>query len=74
MGLTAGELGELKDTNNDAFLEKFGEAAFKTFLFKLRVKMESYSVSRALNLFLERLKISRNIFCLILYLSRMRTD
>lgn len=43
LGLTAQELGELKDSNNDVFLEKFGETAFQTFLFKLRVKMENFS-------------------------------
>ncbi|XP_015524871.1 replication protein A 70 kDa DNA-binding subunit [Neodiprion pinetum] len=43
LGMTAQEIGELKDNDDEAFLEKFGESAFKTFLLKLRVKMENYS-------------------------------
>lgn len=43
LGITAQELGELKENDSDAFLEKFSEAAFSTFLFKLRVTMEMYN-------------------------------
>ncbi|KAG7204042.1 hypothetical protein KM043_001901 [Ampulex compressa] len=43
LGITAQELGELHENDNDAYLEKFGEATFKSFIFKLRVKMEVFS-------------------------------
>lgn len=45
MGVTAQELGELQENDNDAYLEKFGDATFKSFIFKIRVKLETFSVS-----------------------------
>ncbi|XP_066597449.1 replication protein A 70 kDa DNA-binding subunit isoform X2 [Prorops nasuta] len=43
VGLSSNDLGELQETDNDAYLEKFANATFKTYLFKLRVKMERFS-------------------------------
>ncbi|CAL7949670.1 unnamed protein product [Xylocopa violacea] len=43
LGITAQELGELKENDNDAFLEKFGDATFKSFIFKIRVKLEMFN-------------------------------
>ena len=43
LGITAQELGELQQNDNDAFLEKFGDATFKSFIFKIRVKSEVFS-------------------------------
>lgn len=45
MSITAQELGELKENDNDAFLEKFANATFKSFIFKLRAKVEEFHVS-----------------------------
>nr|XP_012139145.1 PREDICTED: replication protein A 70 kDa DNA-binding subunit isoform X2 [Megachile rotundata] len=43
LGITAQELGELQENDNDAYLEKFADATFKSFLFKIRVKLETFS-------------------------------
>ncbi|XP_017888998.1 replication protein A 70 kDa DNA-binding subunit [Ceratina calcarata] len=43
LGLTGEELGELKENDNDAYLDKFSEAAFRSFVFKLRVTMEMFN-------------------------------
>ncbi|KAK1118340.1 hypothetical protein K0M31_015043 [Melipona bicolor] len=43
---TAAELGELKDNDNDVFLEKFNNATFKSFIFKIRAKMETFNENR----------------------------
>lgn len=43
LGVTAQELGELQQNDSDAFLEKFGDATFKSFIFKMRVKTEVFS-------------------------------
>lgn len=45
LGITAQELGELKENDNDAYLEKLGEVTFKSFIFKIRTKMETFGVS-----------------------------
>ncbi|EGI59093.1 PREDICTED: replication protein A 70 kDa DNA-binding subunit [Acromyrmex echinatior] len=42
LGMSAQELGELKENDNDAFLQKFGEASFKKFIFTLRAKSEVF--------------------------------
>ncbi|XP_016913881.2 replication protein A 70 kDa DNA-binding subunit [Apis cerana] len=39
---TAQELGELKENDIDAYSEKFSEATFKSFIFKIRVKVEVF--------------------------------
>jgi len=44
LGMSAQELGELKENDNDAFLQKFGEASFKKFIFTLRAKSEVFQV------------------------------
>jgi len=44
LGMSAQELGELKENDNDAFLQKFGEASFKRFTFTLRAKSEIFQV------------------------------
>lgn len=41
---TAQELGELKENDIDAYSEKFSEATFKSFIFKIRVKVEVFGV------------------------------
>ncbi|XP_043581968.1 replication protein A 70 kDa DNA-binding subunit [Bombus pyrosoma] len=42
LGITAQELGELKENDNDAYLEKLGDVTFKSFIFKIRTKMETF--------------------------------
>lgn len=44
LGMSAQELGELKENDKDAYLQKFGEANFKTFTFNLRAKSEVFQV------------------------------
>ncbi|KAL7301699.1 hypothetical protein TKK_0005698 [Trichogramma kaykai] len=39
----AQELGELKEKNNDEYMEKIGQAAFKSYVFKLRMRLENYN-------------------------------
>jgi len=41
-GMSAQELGELKENDNDAYMQKFGEASFKRFQFNLRAKSEVF--------------------------------
>ncbi|XP_076284159.1 replication protein A 70 [Lasioglossum baleicum] len=43
LGATAQELGELQENDNEAYLEKFGDATFKSFIFKIRAKVEVFS-------------------------------
>ncbi|XP_076234444.1 replication protein A 70 [Calliopsis andreniformis] len=43
LGITAQELGELQENDNDAYLEKFADATFKSFIFKIRVKLEVFN-------------------------------
>lgn len=45
LGMPAQELGELKENDNDAYMQKFGEASFKRFTFSLRAKSEVFQVS-----------------------------
>ncbi|KYM93577.1 Replication protein A 70 kDa DNA-binding subunit [Cyphomyrmex costatus] len=42
LGMSAQELGELKENDNDAFLQKFGEASLKRYIFTLRAKSEVF--------------------------------
>ncbi|KAL6425446.1 hypothetical protein ACFW04_009553 [Cataglyphis niger] len=42
LGMPAQELGELKENDNDAYMQKFGEASFKRFTFSLRAKSEVF--------------------------------
>ncbi|XP_011875175.1 PREDICTED: replication protein A 70 kDa DNA-binding subunit [Vollenhovia emeryi] len=42
LGISAQNLGELKESDNDAYLHKFGEATFKRFIFNLRAKSEVF--------------------------------
>ncbi|XP_014477578.1 PREDICTED: replication protein A 70 kDa DNA-binding subunit [Dinoponera quadriceps] len=42
LGMSAQELGELKENDNDAYMQKFGDASFKRFTFALRVKSEVF--------------------------------
>ncbi len=44
LGVSAKELGELKDTNENAYDNIFQEANFKEFVFKCRAKMDTYNV------------------------------
>ncbi|EZA51712.1 Replication protein A 70 kDa DNA-binding subunit [Ooceraea biroi] len=41
-GMSAQELGELKENDNDAYMQKFGEASFKRFTFNLRARSEVF--------------------------------
>lgn len=47
LGVTAQELGELQENDNEAYLEKFGDATFTSFMFKIRVKLETFNVRYA---------------------------
>ncbi|XP_032668009.1 replication protein A 70 kDa DNA-binding subunit-like [Odontomachus brunneus] len=42
LGMSAQELGELKENDNDAYMQKFGDASFKRFTFGVRVKSEVF--------------------------------
>jgi len=44
LGMSAQELGELKENDNDAYMQKFGEASFKRFTFNLRATSEVFQV------------------------------
>jgi NAD kinase len=46
IGKSADVIGRLKDTDNNEFQKIFEEATFKWYIFRLRVKMEMYNVSR----------------------------
>uniref|UniRef100_A0A3Q3QNJ7 Replication protein A subunit n=1 Tax=Monopterus albus TaxID=43700 RepID=A0A3Q3QNJ7_MONAL len=46
LGQNAAYLGQLKDSNEAAFDEVFQQANFNTFVFRNRVKLETYNVSR----------------------------
>lgn len=48
LGISAQELGELKENDNDAYMEKLNEANFKRFIFSLRVKSEVFQVINSL--------------------------
>lgn len=43
LGVTAQELGSLKETDEDKFNEVLAEANFKSYIFKLRTKLETYN-------------------------------
>ncbi|XP_062329579.1 replication protein A 70 kDa DNA-binding subunit [Osmerus eperlanus] len=43
LGQNAAYLGQLKDSNETAFEEAFNQANFQTFVFRSRVKMETYN-------------------------------
>lgn len=45
VGLSAQELQELQEVNNEEFTKKFTNLSFQPFLFKLRIKMGMYNVS-----------------------------
>lgn len=42
LGMSAQELGELKENDNEAYMQKFGDANFKRFMFSLRAKSEVF--------------------------------
>lgn len=46
LGMSAQELGELKENDNDAYMQKFGEASFKRFTFNLKATSEVFQVIR----------------------------
>jgi len=48
LSTSAQELGELKENDNDAYMEKLNEANFKRFIFSLRVKSEVFQVINSL--------------------------
>ncbi|KAJ8672835.1 hypothetical protein QAD02_004095 [Eretmocerus hayati] len=43
LGCTSQELGELKEKDNDAYMEKIGAATFKSYVFKLRLRLENFN-------------------------------
>lgn len=43
LGITAQELGSLKETDEEKFSEVLADANFKAYVFKLRTKMETYN-------------------------------
>lgn len=45
LGITSNELGKLKENNVNMYWEKLDEACFKSFIFRLRVKHETFNVS-----------------------------
>lgn len=47
LGMSAQELGKLKENDNDAYMQKLNEANFKRFIFILRVKSEVFQVSNS---------------------------
>lgn len=47
LGMSAQELGELKENDNEAYMQKFGDANFKRFMFNLRAKSEVFQVSNS---------------------------
>lgn len=44
LGMSAQELGELKENDIDTYMQKFSEVNFKRFTFSLRVKSEIFQV------------------------------
>lgn len=44
LNATAQELGELKERDNDAYLERIGASAFRSYIFKLRLRLENFNV------------------------------
>lgn len=49
LGGSSEELGEMKDTDPNMFTEKISEAGLKSYVFKLKVKLENFSVSICLD-------------------------
>ncbi|KAL2714488.1 replication protein A 70 kDa DNA-binding subunit [Vespula squamosa] len=43
LNITAQELGELQENNKDAYMDKFSEVAFQSFIVKLRMKIETFN-------------------------------
>ncbi|XP_046830054.1 replication protein A 70 kDa DNA-binding subunit [Vespa velutina] len=43
LNVTAQELGELQENNKDAYMDKFSEVAFQSFIVKLRMKIETFN-------------------------------
>ena len=43
LGISADELGKMRDSNPESFQEVFNRANFKQFNLKLRAKMETYN-------------------------------
>lgn len=64
LGMSAQELGELKENDNDSYMQKFGNASFKRFTFGIRVKSEVFQVTDSL------LYISLSLRELFVYNSR----
>lgn len=47
LGMSAQELGELKENDNDAYMQKYGEASFKRFTFSMKAKSEVFQVTNS---------------------------
>jgi len=45
LGKTADELGELRETDEQAFDLVFQQASFKEYMFRVRAKVDTYNVS-----------------------------
>lgn len=48
LGVSAQELGELRENDNDAYMQKFAEAIYKRFTFTLRAKSEVFQVIQSI--------------------------
>ena len=48
LGLSAEELGRMKDEDADGYQKAFDDATFKCYIFRLRAKMDTYNVRSAL--------------------------
>ena len=46
LNMSSQQLGELKDSDETAFSEKVGEAAFSSYIFKIQVRMDNYNVNK----------------------------
>lgn len=67
LGMSAQELGKLKENDNDAYMQKLNEANFKRFIFTVRVKSEVFQVSNSCILLLGKI-IFLTIFSLLVIL------
>ena len=45
LGVSANDLGHLRDSDPTAFNQVLDDAHFKSFIFRLQVKLENYNVS-----------------------------
>lgn len=51
LGKSAEEIGRMSEYDKNAYTQLFDEVKFKTFVFRFRTKMETYSVSICISFF-----------------------